>query len=457
MSDSAHETVEADRLPDSAPRATLQPAEMPPADHLLVVGERWNELTIEAVWPAGGPRAFIAEHSQSMKKVVVRAMPIVNATEWRRGAWERLLARPDLQTVRSISAEEEGGWRYEITAVPPATTLKEWLACHRPGFSEIEALLRQLAGTLGALHAQGVVHLNICPSSIFIDESGLEPLFVLGGLHEATLYTQPDLMPSDVDPLYAPPEAAGRAQHLPGTRLCAWDWWSTGRVIQEFLLGRHVLGAVLDRDVSRVTEELRARAELLLLEREPAGARAGALEYMTVEPGLLPLLRGLLTGSCEARWGLDAVQRWLRHEPVQEHYDLPRHARFWVYRGRGFTVAEAANHFTQAEQWDQGEDMLFQRDRPETLAAFLCDSPAHRADAERLQAVCDLSESAAWGEYQWLLAERLPPRSPGSRSRMAAVCELPSGFGVRRWMWWVSQNSSESPARQKVLRCSRRC
>src|SRR5687767_13387340 len=106
MSDSAHETVEADRLPDSAPRATLEPAEMPAADHRLVVGERWNELRIEAVWPAGGPRAFIAEHSQSTKKVVVRAMPIVNATEWRRGAWERLLARPDLQMVRSLSAEE---------------------------------------------------------------------------------------------------------------------------------------------------------------------------------------------------------------------------------------------------------------------------------------------------------------------------------------------------------------
>ncbi|HTO04296.1 MAG TPA: hypothetical protein VL069_11370, partial [Opitutus sp.] len=97
-------------------------------------------------------------------------------------------------------------------------------------------------------------------------------------------------------------------------------------------------------------------------------------------------------------WGSDAVQRWLRYETVQDHYDLPRNARLWVYQGRGFTLAEAAGHFTQAGHWDEGEDMLFQPERPETLAAFLAESPAHREDFLRLQAVCDLSETPAWGD-----------------------------------------------------------
>src|SRR5205085_2911323 len=110
---------------------------------------------------------------------------------------------------------------------------KEWLALHRPGFEEIQLLVRQLAATLGALHAQGVVHLNICPATIYIDDSGAEPVYILGGLHEATLYTQPEITPADVNPLYAPPEAAEQLGRLAGTRLCAWDWWSTGRVVQE--------------------------------------------------------------------------------------------------------------------------------------------------------------------------------------------------------------------------------
>jgi hypothetical protein len=423
MSDSANETVISDRLPDSDPMATPDAPSSGRVEGNLTIGQQWRGLLIEAAWPAGGTRAFVAEHLGLMKKVVVRVSPIVESTEWRRGAWDRLCALPDVQTIRCISAEEESGWRYEVSALPPPMTLQEWLACHRPGFSEIEALVRQLAATLGVLHAQGVVHLNIRPDVIHIDESGPEPVFLLGGLQAATLYAQPTLMPSDVDPFYAPPEAAGLARHAPGPRLCAWDWWSTGRVVQEFLLGRHVLGLVLDRDVSRVTPELRSRAELLLLEGEPAGVRAGALEYMSLEAGLTPLLRGLLTGSCEARWGLNAVQRWLRHEPVQDHYDLPRSARLWVLNGRGFTLAEAAEYFTQAEHWDEGEDMLFQIERPETLAFFLQDSPAHRPDSERLQAVCDLTETAAWGEVP-VIARR-------TVTAALAWLALANGSGVR--------------------------
>jgi hypothetical protein len=423
MSDSASETVEANRLPEPAPRPPQEGGEKFGEEGELTVGQRWHELTVEADYPDGGSRCFVADHGRLLKKVLLRMMPITDATEWRRGAWERLCSMPDLQIVRGISAEEEGGWRYEISDLPPLMTLHEWLACHRPGFSEIETLVTQLAATLGALHAQGVVHLNIRPTSIFIDESGPEPLFILGGLHEATLYTQPDVMPSDVDPRYAPPEAAGVVRHAAGTRLCAWDWWSTGRVVQEFLLGRHVLGVVWDRDVSRMTPELREKAEQLLLERAPAGVRAGALEYMSLEPALAPLLRGLLTGSWEARWGFDAVRRWLKHEPVQDYYDLPRHARFWSWRGRGFTVAEAAQHFCQAEHWEEGKDLLFQRERPDTLAAFLADSPAHKEDFDRLQHICDLSESVAWGD--------VPVVARRTVTAALAWLSLANGSGVR--------------------------
>ncbi|MEO7597689.1 MAG: serine/threonine-protein kinase [Opitutus sp.] len=396
MSDSAQATVTVERLPEPILSATGETSFAASASK-VALGEIWGEYLIEQEWPAGGPGAFIAQHVGSTQKVMVRAFPIVEATEWRRGAWDRLAAMPTLQAVRCISAEEESGWRYEVSAVPPPTTLREWTACHRPKVEEIEAFVRQLGTTLSALHAQGVVHLNLRPDAIHIDESGPEPLYVLAGLHQATLYTQADLKPANVDPFYAPPEAAGIVKHLPGTRLCAWDWWSIGRVVQEFSIGRHVLGLVLDRDVSRVTPELRAKAELLLLEREPAGAKAGALEFMRADPATTPLLRGLLTGSLEGRWGFDAVQRWLRHEPVQDHYDLPRNARMWVTKGRTFTMAEAAEHFCKAENWDEGEDTLFNEAKPETLAAFLRASAAHREDLDRLVAACDVAESSEWG------------------------------------------------------------
>src|SRR5688572_11049243 len=126
------------------------------------------------------PGSFIANHLGLMERVVVREFRMTDSHEWRRGAWERLCALPESKVVRCLEAHEEEGWRYEISALPPAMTLREWMGCHRPDFGGIEALMRQIAGTLGTLHAQGVVHLNIRPESIHIDETKGDPVYLLG-------------------------------------------------------------------------------------------------------------------------------------------------------------------------------------------------------------------------------------------------------------------------------------
>ena len=129
MSDSATETIEPDRPRESDRDAKLEPAPGSTDKCALIVGEVWRELKIEAPWleSGDGPHAFIAEDVRTMRKVVVRASPIVESTEWRRGAWERLCALSESQFVRCLSAEEESGWRYEVSALPPAMTLQEWL------------------------------------------------------------------------------------------------------------------------------------------------------------------------------------------------------------------------------------------------------------------------------------------------------------------------------------------
>ena len=397
MPDSADGTVEPDLSPAAGPPALAGGPEGSGAGE-FAIGQRWRDLVIVAEVPGGAPRTWRADHVGLMESVVVRSFPIDDKIEWRRGAWERLCALPESRVVACREAIEESGWRYEISSVPPPTTLREWIACHRPGYADVERFVRQLSTTLGTLHAQGVVHLNLRPEAIFVDESRDEPVYLLGGLHEATLYTQTEVAPGEIDPRYAPPETVGRDRYPPGTRLCAWDWWSFGRVLQEFLLGQHVFELVFERDCTRLTPELRELAEQLLLEQQPPGVRAGALDFTLVEAVYLPLLRGLLTSACDARWGADAVQRWLRREPVRDHYDLARDARVWSWKGRIFTIAEAADFFTDAANWEIGEDMLFHPHDPSTLAAFLEQVPAYRADWERLQAVCDLAEQPAWAE-----------------------------------------------------------
>ncbi|ACB77513.1 protein kinase family protein [Opitutus terrae] len=399
-------TVDADHPPVTAlPDAAAMPFLQPDGNE-AVPGQRWNRFTLGGVFP-GARHSYLAEDVGKMEKVLITARLVTQGIEWRRRAWAQLCAMEQTKVLRCLDAFEENGWRYEVMAAPPSTTVAEWLSAHRPRFDELEALVQQVAGTLDALHADGLVHLNLQPESLHIEEGANGPEFVVGGLQEVTLFQQPELIPIEVDPFYAPPEAAGLARHSPGPQLCAWDWWSLGRVIQEVLLGQHVVMFLLKRTGPRTAPELRQRAEQLLLEREPAGARAGAVEETGAEPAALPLLRGLLTGSMDARWRGDMVQRWLRHENVRDYYDQPRNVRLWRSGGRVFTLPDAAEYFTQAPTWAAGETTLLEPYQPDTLAHFLRETPAHRADWDRLRAVTELANSPAWAEVPELARRTL--------------------------------------------------
>ncbi len=442
MSETAHGTVPPDRPPEPA---ALSVAAVPfgaAAAGDVKPGLIWHDLEIESAF-AGVANAYVARDAAQNRKVIVQARLIDDTTPPRRAAWTQLCALDEPRILRCLDATEEAGWRYEQTALPSSTTLREWIACHQSGFQEVEAFVRQLAPAIAALHAKGVGHFAISPDFIYIEESDSENAFVLGGLHAATIVDQPGLIPIGVDPFYAPPEAAGLTQHQAGVRLYAWDWWSLGRVVQEFLIGRHVLGLLLDREVTRPTPELRAAAEQLLLEREPPGVRAGGVEHMSAEPASLVLLRGLLTGSCDARWGLHAIQRWLRREQVREYYDLPRTARLWIWKERALTLVDAAEIFTQSSYWAEGIEMLFEADRPDTLAHFLRETPAHRTDWECLDSIRQMTASGGW--------QQIPA---GPRQSIAAAIgwlALTNGSGTRG-TFRICGQTIDSPGLAELLR-----
>ncbi|MBI2516700.1 MAG: serine/threonine protein kinase [Opitutae bacterium] len=366
----------------------------------LAAGLRWRSYQIEGPLEPGPANAFTAMNVGLMERVLIRAVPVTDATEWRRGAWERLAHQlpADARVLPCLEAFEEDGWRYEVSQVPPTATLREWFACHKADYNAVKSLLSLIAKTLGALHAQGVVHLNLRTDTIHIDDSGDHVQLVFGGLEAATLYTQSDLGVLQPDFFYAPPEAAEKSLLRPGTALCAWDWWSVGRILQEFVLGRHVMSVLFGADITQPTPELRTRAEALLREREPPGLRAGAVEAMgPIDKDLKVLLRGLLSGAPEARWGGDAVKRWSAGEKVSNHYDLARNARFFAWKGRALSLPEAAEFFSTEENWAEGEENLFDPGNAETLAHFLSTVPAHHADWQKLQQLYVAAESPEWG------------------------------------------------------------
>lgn len=382
----------------TSPAVSVRP--FPAGNCKLVVGQRWQAYQIDAPASSGRPNAFEATNVGQMEKVEITATLLNRSTAARRAVWEQLRTQlsPETKILRCIESHEEEGWRYEVTAEPPATTLREWIACHQAENWIPKHLLGQLSSAVSALHSLGLAHLRIRPEIIYLQGEGQGMDLVLGGLDQAISYKQAAAVAVEPDFFYAPPESADAVAPGPGAGFCAWDWWSVGRVIQEVVLGRHVMSMLFGCDVTRDSSpEIRERARALLLELEPKGMRAGAVEAMpTLDPSLKAMLRGLLTSARDARWGGEAVRLWLAKENVSSHYELARNARFFVWKGRGRTLQEAAQYFRCEENWADGKRNIFDLNNPETLAHFLSTVPAHAADWKKLQEIHGHVQSADW-------------------------------------------------------------
>ena len=402
MADPPPEPAGAEFLHSSgAATATVEePCPAPDVPCILAAGGRWHDYDIEG--PALGPltRAYEATEVSTMEKVLITGEPLTNDTERRRAVWENLCRRipAEANVLRCLKSIEADGCRYEVMIRPPAMTLREWIDCNKADEWIQKHFLQQFLVAVEALHAAGIAHLNIRPETIYLEDQGGRMGIVLGGLDAAILYDHPKADPAGIDPFYAPPESVEPAGLPAGRGRCAWDWWGVGRVMQELVLGGHVMTSLFGHDViRRPTPQLREQARALLLEQEPPGVRAGGVEVKEAgDPLTTGMLRGLLTSAREARWGGDAVRCWLAKEEVANHYDLPRGARFYSWQGRGLTLAEAVKYFRTGENWAIGEENIFAPGNPETLAHFLSTVPAHTADWEKLQAIQLQVESAGW-------------------------------------------------------------
>ncbi|ATC65294.1 hypothetical protein CMV30_15805 [Nibricoccus aquaticus] len=380
---------------DSAEASPASPTSGSP----IASGQRWHAYQIGDAIHCDAGWAFHAVNVGALEDVCIFVRPIDEGRAARAEAWSKLQNGKYPGLIEVFDAVEENGFRFETTQVPPATTMREWANTHQASLDDVEALVKQLAAAVQAMHLVGVVHCNLNLDTIHLvaADAGLKVL--IGGLDTATLYDQSGLIPLPVNPLYAPPEAAGLTKHRAGAGLRAWDWWSLGRIMQELVIGQPVLGLVLDRDVSKMTHELRARAEELLLERDSAGPKAGAVEKMPpISDDLASLLRGLLSSCRDGRWGWREVQCWLKRETLPDRYELTRNDRLFVWRDRAFTVAEAAAFFRTEEHWAAGVDQLFDVKNPASFIAFASREQELSGVREQLDALRDFVQLPAWRE-----------------------------------------------------------
>ncbi len=366
----------------------------------LISGSRWRHFEIGEQELVRDADVFRATDTRAMEDVLIVADRGTEGARERSELWTVLGELRGVRLLKLRESEIEEGWRYEVFAAPPGTPLREWIACHQAGLKEIELLVRQLTEIVEAMHQAGVVHLGIQPDSIYVNETGRSTEVWLGGLRHAAVLAKHESLEIFPSPYYAPPEAAGQSKLCSGADLFAWDWWTVGRVVQEFVHGQHAYGLLFERDVKGNPPELFARAEATLLDRDPAGVRAGAVELLPEEtpPRLRLLLRGLLTSCLQGRWGAEQVQCWLRNVSVPDRYDLPLAARLFFWRRRSFTVPEVAEFFSQPDNSLEGQAQLFPiGDRlAGTFLGFLQEAPEWAEAATHTAEFIALVESAPW-------------------------------------------------------------
>src|SRR6478736_1510642 len=424
------------------------PAVKPAADPLagmggaLVVGRRWHNYTIKAELPAPPAGCFLATDVSVMAEVVIQVRPVEAEGDARRGVWGVLQELPEENFARASEAHEEAGFRYEILPAPPGQSLREWLGAHRTHAAMIETVVQQLAQGIETFHQAGLVHLNLRPETVFIDEEDQHLKIMIGGLHKALSTDLSGLVAIEVNPYYAPPEAGGLFQHEAGAGLRAWDWWALGRIVQEMVLGRHVYSLVMERDVRANPPELRARAEALLLERDVTTLRAGAVELLPEEtsPRLRLILRGLLASVRDGRWRWHQVEGWLRDEQPPDRYDLPRNARLILRGEQALTLTEIADLYSQPAHFAEGVGQLFPAEEEgESVWRILQETPQFRAELDRVRPLREMLDMPPWQGQPVALAQAavaglvwLTLAAPGQRKPLCFGEYVLNAVGLRR-------------------------
>lgn len=437
--------MSADTLTAGSPPPVRAPGADDPASlDRLVPGGSWQDThEVLAVLAEGGGRWFRARNLATQAEEWLWVCD-PGRTERRAAVWPRLngLDCPQLQRT---TACHPGADRVEVWAAAGGPTLRAWRAGRpEPGPAEVAALVRDLAAALAVLHGAGVGHFAVNPDNIAVLDRGADGLaFRLTGLEAAEIFENSGLINIAVDPAWAPPEAAGLFQHSPGPLLTTWDYWSLGRVVQEFILGHDVLDLLPAGVRTRMPPSLAGQAESLLAERETGTIRAGVVELM---PALgrreTRLLRGLLCGAREARWGAIELAEWLAGGEPAEQYEAPRHRRFFRLDGRGYTIADAAQVLAGPARQAEAVSHVFAVEQPGTLAAFVEEARGHQAEADVMQGCRKLVDLPALVRFPDALR----------REAAAAVCLHALGRGSFRWRGAVLNEAALRTALQDPAR-----